>query len=40
LTSYPQYFGDGVHPSDEGAIFIANEIIQAITQNAVPDSGS
>lgn len=33
LTSYPQYFGDGVHPSDEGAMLVANEILQAITYN-------
>jgi lysophospholipase L1-like esterase len=36
LTNYPEYFGDGVHPSSEGAMFIASEIDQAITFNGVP----
>jgi lysophospholipase L1-like esterase len=36
LISYPEYFGDGVHPSSEGAMLIANEINQAITLDGVP----
>jgi len=36
LINYPEYFGDGVHPSSEGAMFIASEISQAITFNGVP----
>jgi len=31
LTEYPEYFGDGVHPNDEGAMLIANEISQALS---------
>lgn len=31
LASYPEYFGDGVHPSSEGALLIAGEINEAIT---------
>jgi lysophospholipase L1-like esterase len=38
LISYPEYFGDGVHPSSEGAMLIANEINQAITLDGVPDA--
>jgi acyl-CoA thioesterase-1 len=33
MTNYPQYFMDGVHPSSEGAMLIANEINQVITLN-------
>ncbi len=36
LTNYPEYFGDGVHPSNDGAMLIASEINQAITSNGVP----
>jgi len=36
LINYPEYFGDGVHPSSEGAMFIASEISQAVTFNGVP----
>ncbi|MDH7564824.1 MAG: GDSL-type esterase/lipase family protein [Candidatus Bathyarchaeota archaeon] len=39
LMDYPEYFGDGVHPSSEGAMLIASEINQAITSNSVPDTG-
>ncbi len=35
LSGYPQYFGDGVHPDENGALVIANEIIQAINANSV-----
>ena len=38
LINYPEYFGDGVHPSSEGAMLIASEINQAITSNDVPDA--
>jgi len=38
LMSYPEYFGDGVHPSSEGAMLIASEINQAITSDNVPDA--
>jgi len=33
FTSYPEYFLDGVHPSNDGAMAIATEINQAITFN-------
>jgi len=36
LTNYPEYFGDGVHPSNEGAMLIASEIYQAIVSNGIP----
>lgn len=36
LMNHPEYFGDGVHPSSEGAMLIASEINQAITSNYVP----
>jgi lysophospholipase L1-like esterase len=36
LINYPEYFGDGVHPSSEGAMLIANEISQAINSNGEP----
>mgnify|MGYP005860014993 CR=1 FL=1 len=35
LINYSEYFGDGVHPSNEGAMLIASEINQAITSNGV-----
>jgi lysophospholipase L1-like esterase len=38
LINYPEYFGDGVHPSSESAMLIASEINQAITSNDVPDA--
>jgi lysophospholipase L1-like esterase len=38
LINYPEYFGDGVHPSSEGAMLIASEINQAITSDGVPDA--
>ncbi|MGW8289403.1 MAG: DUF459 domain-containing protein [Candidatus Bathyarchaeia archaeon] len=34
LTCYPEYFMDGVHPSNDGAMAIANEIDQAISLDA------
>jgi lysophospholipase L1-like esterase len=40
LTDYPEYFGDGVHPSSEGAILIANEISQAIYFSVAPTAPS
>ena len=33
LLDYPEYFGDGVHPNVDGAMLIANEVLQAITTN-------
>ena len=36
LGNYPEFFGDGVHPSSEGAMLIANEISQGLTFNDVP----
>jgi lysophospholipase L1-like esterase len=33
LTGYPEYFMDGVHPGNDGAMAIATEINQAITFN-------
>ena len=36
LVSHPEFFGDGVHPSSEGAMLIANEISQDLTFNDVP----
>lgn len=36
LTNYPEYFGDGVHPSNEGAMLIASKINQAITSSSAP----
>jgi lysophospholipase L1-like esterase len=38
LIDYPDYFGDGVHPSSEGAMLIASEINQAIIFNGFADS--
>jgi lysophospholipase L1-like esterase len=38
LINYPEYFGDGVHPSNEGAMLIASEINQAITSDGVPEA--
>ena len=38
LINYPEYFGDGVHPSNEGAMLIANYINQAITSAGVPEA--
>jgi lysophospholipase L1-like esterase len=38
LSNYPEYFGDGVHPSNEGAMLIASEINQAITSDGVPEA--
>ena len=35
LGSYPEFFGDGVHPSSEGAMLIASEISQIATFNGV-----
>jgi lysophospholipase L1-like esterase len=37
LVEYDEFFGDGVHPSSDGAVFIANEINDAITFNALQD---
>ncbi len=36
LANYPQYFGDGVHPNDDGAAIIANEIGDALTPDSLP----
>jgi acyl-CoA thioesterase-1 len=38
LINYPEYFGDGVHPNNEGAMLIANYINQAITSNGVSEA--
>lgn len=31
LENYPEYFPDGVHPTDEGATVIANKVYEALT---------
>ena len=31
LETHPEYFLDGVHPTNEGAIIIANEVYEALT---------
>jgi lysophospholipase L1-like esterase len=36
LINYPEYFGDGVHPSSEGAMLIASEVDEALTFNEQP----
>jgi len=33
LTDHPEYFEDGVHPNNEGAMVIANEVWEALTAN-------
>lgn len=36
LTNHSEYFGDGVHPSSEGAELIANEVYSAVATINVP----